>query len=102
MSAATLIRRQIEQLDVVNIDKEETSANALDDKSKATDFGNVLFGARNKAWSFAEMEDLENSNILHRNFRTHLTQFLEANNFILPKDEDWVCIILNFLLFSYS
>lgn len=57
MSTAALIRSQIEQFDASS---EED--NTLDDKSK-TDFGNVQFGARNtKAWSFSEIEDLENSN----------------------------------------
>jgi hypothetical protein len=96
MGAAALIRSQIEQLDASAINEEETT-NALDDKSKPTDFGNVQFGARNKAWSFAEIEEMANSNILYRNFRTRLTQFMEANHCELPKD-DSVCIILNFLI----
>ena len=96
MSTASLIRSQIEQHDAVN--EEETTA--LGDKSKPTNFGNVQFGARNKAWSFTEIEDWANSNILYRSFRTRLTQFMEANNFELPKDEDRVRVILN-LLISY-
>jgi hypothetical protein len=99
MSTAALIRNQIEQLDDA-INEEET-ANALNDKSKPTEFGNVQFGARNKAWSFAEIEDLAKSNILYRNFRTHLARFMELNHFKPPKDEDRVCIISNFLI-SYN
>jgi hypothetical protein len=94
MSTAALIRNQIEQLDAVN---EEETDNALDDKIRPTDFGNVQFGAKNKAWSFAEIEDLAKSNILYRNFRTQLAQFMELNHFKPPKDEDRVCNILNFL-----
>lgn len=94
MSTAALIRSQIEQFDASS---EED--NTLDDKSK-TDFGNVQFGARNtKAWSFSEIEDLENSNPLYRNFRTHLTQFMEANGLKSPKDEDRVCDSFKFLNF---
>jgi hypothetical protein len=92
MSTAALIRSQIEQID----NEEETDANALDDKSKPTEFGNVQFGARNKVWSFAEIEDLAKSNILYRNFRAQLARFMGLNNFKPPKDEDRVCIIINF------
>ena len=90
MSTAALIWSQIEQLDAINED--ETV------KSTELQFGNVQFGARNKAWSFGEIEDLVKSNILYRNFRTHLAGFMELNHFKPPKDEDWVCIMLNFLI----
>jgi hypothetical protein len=97
MSTAALIRSQIEQLDAVN--EEET-----DDKSnlKPTDFGVVVFGAKNKAWTFTELEDLANSDILYRNFRTRLKQFMEANHIELPKDEFRVSIIILNFLNSYS
>ena len=98
MSTAALIRSQIEQLDPIN--EEEETVNRLDDKSKPTEFGNVHFGARNKIWSFAEIEDLAKSNILYRNFRTRLAQFMELNHFKSLNDEDRVRIILNFLLLN--
>ena len=94
----SLIWSQIEQLDPIN--KEEETVNHLDDKSKPTKFGNVHFGARNKVWSFAEIEDLAKSNILYRNFHTQLAQFMELNHFKSLNDEDRVRIILNFLLLN--
>ena len=92
MGTAALIQSQ---LDAVN---EEETVNALDDKIKPTDFGNVQFGARNKAWSFAEIEDLAKSNILYQNFHTQLAKFMKFNQFKPPKDEDQVCIILSLLI----
>jgi hypothetical protein len=85
MSTAALIRSQIERFDAMN---EEETVDALDNKSKPTDFGNVQFGARNdRTWSFIQIEDLAKSNLLYRKFRTNLTQFMEANGFKSPKDE---------------
>ena len=52
----------------------------------------MQFGARRKTWLFSQMEDFENSDLLYRNFRTHLTQFLEGNGYESPKDEDQVCV----------
>ena len=82
MSTAALIRSQIEQLDAINELEEEAN-----DKSKPTDFGVVVFGARNKAWLFTEIEDWSKSDILFRNFHTRLKQFMEANHFELSNDE---------------
>ena len=91
MSTAALIRSQIEEFDAIN---EEETVDALNNKSKPTDFGNVQFGARNdRTWSFAQIEDLAKSNPLYRKFHTNLTHFMEANRFKSPKDEDLVRVI---------
>ena len=94
MSTAALIWSQIEQLDA--IDEEDT-----DDKSnsgpKPTDFGVVnlvIFDAKNKAWSFTEIEDLADSDILYQNFGTCLNQFMETNHIESPKDEVRVSIFI--------
>ena len=91
MSTAALIRSQIEQLDAINEEETDDKSNS---GSKPTDFGVVLFGARNKAWSFTEIEDLANSDNLYRNFRARLNQFMEANHIESPKDEVRVSIII--------
>ena len=56
---------------------------------KATDFGNVQFGARHKVWSFAELEELDP---LYKNFYKSLTKFLEDCGYKSPNDQDGIRI----------
>ncbi len=59
---ATMIRSLIDAVK----EPEETSDLST---NKPTNFGNVQFGARHKAWSFMELEELANSDPLYKNFR---------------------------------
>jgi hypothetical protein len=84
MNTSTMIRSLIDAADEENAD---IDSNFTSDK--ATDFGNVQFGARHKAWSFAELEELDP---LYRNFHKSLTKFLEECSFKSPDDQDRVIV----------